>query len=145
MNITLQRQDDAYHFVARNETGNSVSLDGSPSIGGGNKGARPMELMLMGLGGCSGIDIVSILKKGRQEPREFDIEIDADRDPDHVPSLFTNIRVRYIFSGDLDPAKVRRAIELSLEKYCSVAKILERTASITYTYTINGETYGPAE
>ncbi len=138
MKITLQRRDDAFHFTAVNETGNEVEIDASPSIGGHGAGARPMEMLIMALGGCSGIDIVDILKKGRMTPRDLRIEIDAEREAGAVPSLFTVIHLHYIVEGDMEPEKVRRAVELSIGKYCSVAKILERSAVITCDFTLNG-------
>lgn len=120
-----------YHFSALNESGKTVDIDGSPAIGGENKGARPMELLIMGLGGCSGIDIISILKKQKIEVQDFHISIKAEREKDAVPSLFTDIHVIYTFKGDIDQTKAERAVALSLEKYCSVAKTLEKTAKIT--------------
>ena len=90
MNIKLERKNTAYHFEAINESGQIVNIDANPSIGGENKGARPMELLIMGLGGCSAIDILLILKKQKIEPTGLSISIDADREKDAVPSLFTN-------------------------------------------------------
>lgn len=136
MVIELEKKNNAYHFEAVNESGIKIQLDASPAIGGENKGARPMELLIMGLGGCSGIDIINILKKQRIEVGEMRIKIEAEREPDAVPSLFKNIHINFIFKGDLDKSKVERAINLSLEKYCSVAKTLEKTAEITYSMTI---------
>ncbi|MBX9853658.1 MAG: OsmC family protein [Cytophagaceae bacterium] len=121
-----------YHFEASNEGGHTVSLDASPAIGGENKGARPMELLIMGLGGCSGIDVISILKKQKIELESFQIKIDAEREPDAIPSLFKKIHMHFIFKGIADKNKAERAVALSLEKYCSVAKTLENTAEITY-------------
>ncbi len=140
MKVELVRVDDAFHMEARNEQGNVVSIDGSPAIGGSNKGARPMELLAMGLGGCSAIDIISILKKQRQEITGFRIEVDAEREPDAVPSLFQSMHVIYHLEGkDLDRTKVSRAVDLSMGTYCSVTKTLEKTAKITYAFTVNGE------
>ena len=137
MKVELLRIDDAFHLEARNETGRTVDIDGSPAIGGNNLGARPMELLLMGLGGCSAIDIISILKKQRQNPEGFSVSIDGERPADAVPALFEKIHVTFNFTGDLDESKVKRAIDLSMETYCSVAKTLEKTATITYSFTIN--------
>lgn len=121
-----------FHFEAKNENGKTVEIDASPAIGGENKGARPMELLIMGLGGCSGIDVVNILKKQKIKIRDFDISIDAEREADAVPSLFTKIHAIFSFNKEVDPAKAERAVALSMEKYCSVAKTLEKTAKITY-------------
>lgn len=140
MRIQLHRLDDPYHFQATNESGNVLSVDASPAIGGAGKGPRPMELLLMGVGGCTGIDIVNILKKQRQEILDFDMEIEATR-AESAPKVFTGIHIRYILKGDLDPDKVRRAIVLSKEKYCSASIMLGKTATITFSYVVNGMEY----
>jgi putative redox protein len=137
MHIQLELKSDApYHFEAVNESGAKISIDASPSIGGQNLGPRPMELLIMGLGGCSGIDILSILRKQRIEPSSFHVSIQAEREANVEPSLFKKIHATYTFGGSLDAAKCERAIQLSLEKYCSVAKTLEATAEITYSFEI---------
>jgi putative redox protein len=133
MVIELQRKNDAYHFEAVNESGQQVQIDASPIIGGQNKGARPMELLIMGLGGCSGIDIINILQKQKIDVKDMKISIHAEREKEATPSLFTDIHIHFTFKGDLDRNKVERAIRLSLDKYCSVAKTLEKTASIRHT------------
>jgi putative redox protein len=139
MHIELKRLDDAYHFEASNEDGNTVVMDGSVAIGGKGLGARPMQLLLMGIGGCSGIDIVSILKKQKQVITGFAISIDGEREVDVVPALFENIAVHFQLEGALDAAKVKRAVMLSMDKYCSVSKIIEKSAKITYRVSLNGE------
>ena len=121
---------------ATNQEGNHIEMDGSPDIGGDNLGFRPMQLMLAGLGGCSTIDILDILKKQRQEVKDVTIDLDASRRENEVPSLFKSIHIRYTIYGKVDEPKVKRAIDLSLEKYCSVAKIIEKTASITYSFEV---------
>ena len=131
MLIDLVNQGN-FHFIAENESGRTVSIDGSPAIGGENKGARPMELLIMGLGGCSGIDVISILKKQKIDLKKLQIKIEADREPDAVPSLFQNIHMKFIFDQSVDPNKAERAVSLSFEKYCSVAKTLDKTAKITH-------------
>lgn len=136
MNIKLERKNTAFHFEAINESGQIVNMDANPSIGGENKGARPMELLIMGLGGCSAIDILLILKKQKIEPTGLGISIDAEREKDAVPSLFSNIHITYTFRGAVDPIKAEKAIQLSLDKYCSVAKTLEKTATITYSFSV---------
>jgi putative redox protein len=98
-----------------------------------------MEMLLMGLGGCSAIDIILILQKQKQEIIDFRIHIDGDREPNAVPSVFTNIRIHYALSGpNLSKEKVNRAIALSMDKYCSVSAILNKTATLSYTFSING-------
>lgn len=136
MHITIQRKNQAVHMEARNEEGNTLQIDGAPSVGGENKGFRPMQLLAAGAGSCSTIDIVGILKKQRQNLEDIRVEIDAERVSGEVPSLFKNIHLHYILTGDLDTAKVEKALELSVQKYCSVIKILEKTATIHYTYEI---------
>jgi len=131
MLIELVNQGN-FHFIAENESGKHVSMDASPTIGGENKGARPMELLIMGLGGCSGIDVINILKKQKIDLAKFVIKIDAEREPEAVPSLFQKIHMKFIFDTSVDQAKAERAVSLSLEKYCSVAKTLEKTAAITH-------------
>ena len=116
MKIQLKRLDNAFHFLATNEAGNEVHLDTGPEEGGSGQGAGPMQAVIMALGGCSGIDIVSILKKSRQDLRAFDTEIDYERSKMDVPALFTRIHVHYIFAGDLKAAIVRRAVDLSIHK-----------------------------
>lgn len=138
MKITLSRLNRDYHFEARNDTGNTIEMDGSPAIGGKNLGARPMQVVLMALAGCSSIDVVSILRKMKQEPDTYDAEVEAEREEGRVPALFTNIHLRFILTGDLDVDKVEKAARLSAEKYCSVSRILEKTAKISWSCKVNG-------
>ncbi len=139
MKITLSRQNDAVHFIAKNEQDTVMHIDGSPEIGGENKGFRPMQMLLAALGGCSSIDVVSILKKQRQVLEAFDIEIDGEREAGKEPSLFQDILVTFKLTGaSLDPEKVKKAVVLSMDKYCSVAKTLEKTATIKYLIVLNG-------
>lgn len=139
MQIKLNRVDKDFNFEATNEDGNSILIDGAVSIGGHNKGMRPMQLLLAAIGGCSAIDIVSILRKQKQEIESFDIEVDGDREPVGVEgySLFKTIVVHFILKGNIDADKAERAVKLSMEKYCSVSKTLEPTATITYKITLN--------
>jgi uncharacterized OsmC-like protein len=136
MKITLDRQNDFYHFQAQNESGATLELDASPAIGGQNKGFRPMESLLAGLGGCSAIDIISILKKQRQIIEDFKIEIEADRSSETTPSIFKNIQVKIIITGNVDEKKLQKAIDLTVDKYCSVYHILKETAAIKYSYEL---------
>jgi putative redox protein len=139
MKITLDRQNDAFHFKAINDDGVAINIDGSPAIGGGGFGVRPMQLMLMSLGGCSAIDVVSILNKQKQAFSDLHISIDADRQKDVIPSLFEAIRVHFFFQGEVDPAKAKRAVTLSIEKYCSAAATLRQSADITFNVSVNGQ------
>lgn len=100
-----------------------------------------MQLLMMAIGGCSGVDVVSILEKSRQDIRTLDIEVHGHKPDGTSPSLYDHVHVHFSLTGKLDDAKVRRAIDLSLGKYCSVAKTLEKTATIEWTFDINGQTY----
>lgn len=137
MEIKLKRIDEAYHFEAVGSSKVKVHIDASETIGGTNKGARPMELLLMGLGGCSAIDIISILKKQRQKIVNYEIEIFAERFENRTPSIFKIIRVVHKLTGDIKDEKLIRAISLSVDKYCSVSHILNPTAQIEYYYKLN--------
>ncbi len=136
MKIEFKRIDDAYLMEAVNENGNITLTDGSPDIGGSNQAMRPMQLMLVGLGGCSSIDVIHLLNKQRQDLQDIKLSVTAEREEGVVPSLFTNIHIHYQLYGPIDPKKAERAISLSVEKYCSVGKLLEKTANITWDYEI---------
>ena len=136
MKITLSRLNDAYHMEAQNEDGQTLHLDGSPEIGGINGGFRPMQMVLASLAGCSSIDVISILKKMKQEITDFHVEIDGERAEDQTPSVFTKIHLKFILSGNLEEKKVEKAISLSMDKYCSVSKMLENSVEITREYVI---------
>ncbi len=139
INVVLDRQEASFHFQARNASGFSVDLDDATAYeGGSGHGVGPMQLLLMAVGGCSGVDIVSILQKSRQDLRRFSIEVGGEK-PDNVsPSLYSDIHIHYRLDGELESARVQRAIDLSLGKYCSVARTLEATANITYSFEVNG-------
>jgi putative redox protein len=132
MQIKLRRIDSDYHMEAVNDTNNTVHIDGNPEIGGHNLGARPMQLILMGLAGCSSIDVISILRKQKIELTSLDVVVDGERESGGIPNIFTGIHIQFHMGGDFDRAKGNRAVELSMEKYCSVTKMLENTAKITW-------------
>ncbi len=136
MKIQLQRLNQAFHMRATNEDGRTVDMDASPAIGGENLGFRPMQMLLAGLGGCSTIDIINILRKQRQPLDDIQVTVDGEREPNVEPSLFREIHVHFTMKGHLDEDKVQKAVDLSMEKYCSVAKTLEKTANITYSFSI---------
>ena len=136
MKVELKRIDKDFHMQATGASGVHVEIDAGEAAGGHNAGARPMELMLMSLGGCSAVDIISILRKQKMEIEDFSISIDGEREPDKIPSLFTDINVHFKFKGKLDESKVQRAIELSIEKYCSASETLRKTAVINYSFSI---------
>jgi len=136
MQIKIKRLNDAYHMRATNEEGVHVDMDGSPDIGGENLGFRPMQMILAGLGGCSTIDILSILKKQRQVVHDVEVQVSANRHEDQVPSLFRTVHLEYVVFGQVEEKKMEKAVELSINKYCSVVKILEKTAEITYSFAV---------
>lgn len=136
MKITLKRLEEPFVLQAQNESGNYVNIDAAPDIGGKGTGARPMELLLMSLAGCTSIDVLSILRKQRQNVTDFEVEVNGERETGKLANLFVNIHIQYKCKGDVSEEKLKHAIELSLEKYCSVAKILEKTAKITYSFLI---------
>lgn len=134
--IELKRLNDAFHFEAANENGNSVYMDASPDIGGTNKGMRPMQMLLAAMGGCSSIDVVNILKKQKQDLKDIKVTITGEREQNAVPSLFTEVHAHFRLYGKLDKDKAGKAVTLSVDKYCSVAKTLEKTAKVTYSFEI---------
>lgn len=136
MKVTLKRLNDAMHFEAENETGNTIHMDGSPAIGGESKGVRPMETLLMAAAGCSTIDIVLILKKMRQNLIDIKVTVDGDKVKKDEYSYFKTIHLHYILEGDLKETKVEKAINMSIEKFCSVSKALEATSEITTSFEI---------
>lgn len=137
MKITLKRLNENYHFEAKNERGNLVHIDTSKANGGDDLGASPMELLLMGVAGCSAIDIISILKKQRQNITYYGAEVIGERVQVDEYKPFKNIEVKIILEGEIDPQKALRAAELSFEKYCSVSKTFEATATINYKVQLN--------
>ena len=122
-------------FSSETPSGHEIKMDAAPEIGGENTGARPTELLLNAVAGCTGIDIISILTKMRLEPTSFKMEVHGDRADDH-PKKFTDIHIHYALEGDLPEDKVVRAISLSKDKYCSVSHSL--SANLTASYSING-------
>lgn len=123
-------------FVGESETGHAIVIDGAPESGGRNLGMRPMELLLIGMGSCTAFDVVTILKKSRQNVSDCYAELDATR-ADEVPKVFTKIHVHFVVKGrGLAHAQVERAIKLSAEKYCSASLMLGKVAEITHDFEI---------
>jgi len=123
-------------FVGESGSGHSVVMDGSPDAGGRDLGIRPMEMLLLGLGGCTAFDVISILKKSRQAVVDCVIEIDSDR-AEEIPRVFTRIHIHFVISGkNLDRSKVKKAIDLSADKYCSASEMLGKVAAITHDFEI---------
>jgi len=127
--VEVTRMNNLFGFDAKDANGHTVKIDTSPETGGVNYGVRPMQLLLMGLGGCSGIDILSILKKQRQEVIDFNISIEGDRQQGVEPSLWTNITIVFTLTGNVDQDKADKACALSIQKYCSVAETLRKSGS----------------
>jgi putative redox protein len=127
---------DGVSFEATSGSGHRLILDGAPEHGGQNAGIRPMEAVLIGVGACSGFDVVSILKKARQQVSDCVVELEAERAED-PPKVFTRVRMRFVVSGtDLKPAAVQRAVDLSAEKYCSATAMLRPTVDIRHEVEI---------
>jgi putative redox protein len=124
IHIEVNRVHGGFGFEAADAYGHTVTLDTSPETGGQNFGVRPMQLMLMGLGGCSGIDVISILNKQRQSVTGYRMLIDAERESGIEPSLWKFIKITFELKGKIEPEKAKRACELSIGKYCSVAATL---------------------
>ena len=124
--VELERVNGEFGFEAKDSDGHTVKIDTSPETGGENFGVRPMQLLLMGLGGCSGIDILSILKKQRQNVQHFSMKLEGERHPGLDPSLWKNITIVFQLKCDIDKEKAEKACALSLEKYCSVAETLRK-------------------
>lgn len=134
--IELQRISGDFHLEAKNEQGSAIHIDASPDIGGTNQGMRPMQLLLSGLGSCSAIDLINILKKQKQVLTDIKITVTGEREANAIPSLFTNVHTHFELYGQLDEVKVGKAVTLAVDKYCSVAKTLEKTATVTHSFEI---------
>lgn len=136
MKIELNRVNDAVHFEAKGSGEVKVHIDGSEAIGGQGLGVRPMELVLMALGSCSSLDLISILKKQRQVITDFSVDVTADR-REEIPNIFTKIHILFRLKGSVDPAKADKAAELAVKKYCSVHDMLAAGGvDITYSFEI---------
>ena len=127
---------DHMSFVGESESGHSIVMDGSPENGGRNLGCRPMETVLLGMGGCTAFDVVLMLQKSRQNVSSVEVELTAAR-AEEIPQVFTKINVHFLVGGtDLAEKQVARAVQLSAEKYCSATKMLEKSAEISYSHEI---------
>ncbi len=131
--VTLQ---NSMHFIGTTDSGFSIDLDSGASVGGQNKGARPLELLAMSLIGCTAMDVISILRKMRQNVTGFTVNFDAERAEAH-PKVFTKIDVEYMIEGnDIDVKMVERAIDLSAKRYCPVQAMLETAVPIHHSYKL---------
>lgn len=135
MKISIE-QTGKRGFTANTQSGHTVVMDASPEVGGDNQGPRPMEMLLMGMGGCTAIDVTMILEKSRQEVTNCQVNISAER-ADTDPKVFTDIHVHFVIEGrNINSKKVQQAIELSAEKYCSASIMLGKTANIQHDFEI---------
>lgn len=135
MKVELKRVNDAVHFEASApSTTVKVHIDGSPEIGGHGLGVRPMEMILMALASCSSLDLVSILKKQKQDLKDFSVRVEGER-REQIPTVFTKIHMYFILTGEIDPAKAERAAELAVKKYCSVHDMLS-AGGVEINYSI---------
>ena len=127
---------DHMTFVGESGSGHSVVMDGSPDAGGRDLGIRPMEMLLLGLGGCTAFDVISILKKSRQKVIDCEVNIEAERS-EEIPKVFTQIHIHFVVSGrDLKVDRVEKAVNLSADKYCSASEMLGKVATITHDFEI---------
>jgi len=133
--IELSRVKDDYSFEATDATGHTVRMDTSPEHGGTNFGVRPMQMLLMGLAGCSAIDVISILKKQKQQVVDYKMKVNGEREAGIEPSLWKFIEVEFHIYGNVDEDKANRAVELSMNKYCSVSATL-REAGCTLQWKV---------
>jgi putative redox protein len=134
--VTLKRVQGDYGFDTINENGTVVKMDTNPEMGGLEYGARPSQLLLNALAGCSSIDVISILKKQRQEITDFKVTVTGEKEQGVEPSLWKHIEMIYEISGNVDEDKARRAVEISMNKYCSVAITLVRAGAVIDTKVI---------
>ena len=143
MEVVLNRLDQDFHFEAKGSSPIPVHIDAAEGIGGHNAGARPMELLLMGLGGCTAIDVILILKKQRQIVEDFQIRVSGDREKiegtEKTP--FRQINIQFELKGQIDGTKALKAIQMSMDKYCSATAQLEPSSTITHTLVLNGEKF----
>ncbi len=138
MKVELTRVDDAFHLTAKGSSDVLTHIDASENIGGHNAGSRPMELLLMGLGGCTSIDVILVLQKQKQVIEDYKVIVEGEREKIEGTEMtpFRKINVHFQLKGDIDPKRLERAIKLSMEKYCSATAQLSPSAEITHSYEI---------
>lgn len=134
--VEIARIDKDFHMEAVNEAGNKIQMDAGPGDGGHELGMRPMQLLLAAFGGCSAIDLISILRKQREPIEDLKITVTGDREQGITPALYTAVHAHFRIYGKVNPDKAQKAVSLSVDKYCSVAKTLEKTAKVTYSFEI---------
>lgn len=130
------KQVEGLSLIGKADSNHWVPLDSMKMLGGSESATKPMELVLIALGGCTSMDVLSILKKKRQDVRDYDVELDAEK-AEGYPSVFTKIHLHYIIKGkNVDPQSVNRAIELSMNQYCSVSAMLKKSVDMTWDFEI---------
>ena len=134
--VELNRIDQDFHMEAVDQVGNKIQMDAGPDDGGHNLGFRPMQLLLAAFGSCSAIDLILILRKQREPLNDLKITVTGEREKGAVPSLYTEVHAHFRLFGNINQEKAERAVQLSVDKYCSVAKTLEKTAKVTYSFEI---------
>jgi putative redox protein len=136
MTLAKVKYVDGLQFVGEASSGHAIVMDGDPEVGGSDTGMRPMELLLVALGGCSGMDVISILRKKKQKVTSLEMEVKGKK-AEKYPKKYTDIEIQFVVKGkDISEDAVKRAVELSMEKYCSVKATLEGTAKIDFSYKI---------
>lgn len=135
MGSTHVKLVEGMQFVASGESGHAVIMDSEPRVGGNDTASRPVEVLLCALGGCTGMDVISILRKMRTVPKEFSVEIEDERASEH-PKVLTRIHFVYRFVGDIPEGNAKKAIELSMQRYCPITNMVNKTAEVTWEYKI---------
>jgi putative redox protein len=134
--VEISRIDQDFHMEAVNEAGKKIHMDAGPADGGHELGFRPMQLLLAAFGGCSAIDLIAILRKQREPLHDLKITVTGEREQGVVPALYTEVHAHFRLFGNINPEKAERAVQLSVDKYCSVANTLEKTATVTHSFEI---------
>lgn len=135
MKVNLKRANNAFHFEAKGSNGTIINMDASPAIGGEDKGPSPMEVLLMSLAGCASVDAIMILEKQRQKLEDYSVDVEGEREGEQVKP-YKKINMHFTLKGDLDEKKVNKALDLSVNKYCSVSESLDKNIKITYSFDI---------
>jgi putative redox protein len=136
MKVFLKRVNNSVLFEASNGRGHTIKIEGSRDIGGQDSAPSPTELLLMSQAGCTAIDVVELLKKIRQPLEHLEIETEGHRAQDQVPKIFTGIHLHYRLYGDVNPEKADKAIAMSLSKYCTISKMIDHVAKLTYSFEV---------
>lgn len=144
MKIIVERKEEKFLLEARNEHGNTLLMDADEKIGGSGKGMRPMQLLLAAAGGCSSIDVLLILSKQKQVITSYRVEVEGEKEKVEDHSEFKKIHLSFYLEGQVDSQKAIHAVQMSMEKYCSVSKTLAKTAEIKYSVFVNNQKVYPS-